>query len=79
MACTKRILEWYPGDQIIIPAHCQLLRDEMRLGWLVVKAEFDESEIAILDRLCHGWIAEELLVSSINIIEVVDAIPLPAE
>src|SRR6266705_2417198 len=44
MACTKRILEWYPGDQIIIPARSHLLRDETRLGWLVVKAEFDEGE-----------------------------------
>src|SRR5712692_1910321 len=77
IACTKRILEWYHVDQIIIPARCHLLRDEMRLGWLVDKAEFDESEIAIIDRLRHGWIAKELLVSSIDIIEIVEAIPLP--
>lgn len=77
MASTKRILEEYFVDQIIIPAQCHLLRDELRLAWLVVKAEFDESEIAIIDRLCQGLIAKELLVISIDIIKVVDAIPLP--
>jgi len=70
MACAKRILKWYRVDQVIIPAHCHLLRDEMRLGWYVDKAEFDESEIAILDRLRQGRIAKQLLVSSIDIIEI---------
>ena len=80
MASTKRILEEYLADQIIIPAHRHLLRDEMRLGWLVVKAEFDESEIAIIDRVYQGWIAKVLLANIIHIgdiIEVVDAVPLP--
>src|SRR6266568_8378607 len=77
MTGAKRILEWDSSDQIIIPAHCHLLRDEKRLGWLVVKTEFDESEIAIIDRLRQSPIAKQRLVSSIDIIEVVDAIPLP--
>src|SRR5579875_814162 len=77
VAYTKRVLELYFGDEIIIFRLYHLLCNDNRLGWLVVETEFNDGEIAIINRLSQSIIVKELLMRRGDIVEERDTIPLP--
>src|SRR5579875_318324 len=77
MAYTERVLKLYFGDEIIISRLYHLLCNDNRLGWLVVETEFNDGEIAIINRLSQSIIVKELLMRRGDIVEERHTIPLP--